>query len=106
MKKLIKDTANNKATKNDAINSIKEDSGYIEEVKNLKRKSIRPTIISTYTNFVKLVGPDYFHETDNKTDDEADNEEINTTNMPDLETEESAAQRKRQEAKRLKILIP
>ena len=46
MKKLIKDIANNKTTKNDAINILKEDSGYIEEIKNLKRKGNRSTVIS------------------------------------------------------------
>ena len=38
MKKLIKDIANNKTTKNDAINSIKEDTGYIEEIKKFEKK--------------------------------------------------------------------
>ena len=46
MKKLIKDIANSKTTKNDAINSLKEDSGYVEEIKNLKRTGKKPTIIS------------------------------------------------------------
>ena len=106
MKKLIKDIGNNKTTKNNAISSLKEDSVYIEEIKCLKRKGNRPTIISTYTDFVKLFGPDYFDETDNKTDDETDNEEIDATNMPDLETEEFSAQRRKQETKGLKILTP
>ena len=106
MKKLIKDIPNSKTTKNDVINSLKEYSGYIEGIKNLKRTGNRPTIISTYTDFVKLFGPDYFDETDNKTDGKADNEEIDTANMSDLKTKESAPQRKRQEAKGLKILTP
>ena len=43
-KKLIKDIANNKTTRHYAINSFKEDSGYIEEIKNLKKKDNRATI--------------------------------------------------------------
>ena len=70
MKKLIKYIFNNKTTKDDAINSLKEDSGYIEEIKHLKGKGNRSTIISTYTDFVKSFGPDYFNEADNKTDNE------------------------------------
>ena len=46
MKNLLKDIANNKTTKNDAINILKENSGYIEEIKNLKRKGNRSTVIS------------------------------------------------------------
>ena len=72
----------------------------------MKRKGNRSTIISTYTDFVKSFRPDYFDKIDNKTNDEADNEETDTTNMADLETEESAAQRRKQEAKGLKILPP
>ena len=95
MKKLIKDIANNKTTKDDAVNSLKEESGYIEEIKSLERKGNRPTIISTYTNFVKPFRPDYFDKTDNKIDDEADNEQLDTTDMPDLESEESASQNRK-----------
>ena len=47
-------------------------------------------------------------ETDNKTDDKdnENDEKIDTTDMPDLESEESAEQRRKQEAKGLKILTP
>ena len=47
-------------------------------------------------------------ETDNKTDDEGDEdgEETDTTDMPDLESKESAAQRREHEGKGLKILTP
>ena len=44
-------------------------------------------------------------ETDNKPDDE-DDEQPDTTDMPDLENEESAQQRRKQEPKGLKILTP
>ena len=90
MKRLIKDIANNTTTKDNAINSLKEDSDYIEEIKKLKRHGNRSTIISTYTDFVKLSVPDYFDKTDYKASNEAENEEIDATIMPDLETEESA----------------
>ena len=47
---------------------------------------------------------------DEDDEDEEDNEPANkqpdTTDMPDLETEESAAQRRKQEAQGLKILTP
>ena len=48
------------------------------------------------------------YETDNKTDDEdnEDGREIDTTDMFDLESEESAAQRREHEGKGLKILTP
>ena len=41
-----------------------------------------------------------------KLDDEANNEQSDTTNMPDLESEESAEQKRNQSAKGLKILTP
>ena len=46
------------------------------------------------TNYV----PNY-----DKSDDEANNEQSDTTNMPNLESEESAEQRRNQSAKGLKI---
>ena len=47
-------------------------------------------------------------ETDEETDEEStlENEEIDTTNMPDLESKKSAAQRRNQTEQRLKILTP
>ena len=47
-------------------------------------------------------------ETDNKTDDEdnENGEEIDTTDMPDLQNEESAAQKREHEGTGLKILTP
>ena len=44
-------------------------------------------------------------ETDEKTDEETD-EEMDTTIMPDLESEESAVERRNQEGKGIKILTP
>ena len=41
-----------------------------------------------------------------KPDGEANNEHSDTTNMPDLESEESAEQRRNQSTKGLKILTP
>ena len=69
MKKLIRGIAKNKTKKDDAINSLRKDSDFIEERKN----SNRSTIISTYTDFVKIFGPNYFDKTDNKIDDKANN---------------------------------
>ena len=51
-------------------------------------------------------------KTDEKTDEKLDykstleNEQIDTTNIPDLESEESAAQKRNQEPKGLKLLTP
>ena len=73
MKKLIRCIAKNKTKKDDAINSLRKDSDFIEERKNLKITSNRSTIISTYTDFVKIFGPNYFDKTDNKKDDKANN---------------------------------
>ena len=44
-------------------------------------------------------------KTDDKTDEEDNDEKLDTTNMPELESEESAAQRN-QTGQRLKILTP
>ena len=45
-------------------------------------------------------------ETDDKTDDETDDEQPDTTDMPALESEESAEQRRNQRGQGLKILTP
>ena len=47
-------------------------------------------------------------QVEKETDEEStlENEEIDTTNMPELESEESAAQRKNQQGQGLKILTP
>ena len=42
----------------------------------------------------------------NQMKNQLENEEIDTTGMPDLESEESAAERKNQEGQRLKVLTP
>ena len=44
-------------------------------------------------------------EIDNETDDETD-EQQDTTDMPEIESEKSAEQRRKHEGKRLKILTP
>ena len=49
------------------------------------RSDNRPIIISLYSDLVQLFGLDYFDEAD-------DNEQPNTTDMPDLESEKSAEQ--------------
>ena len=45
-------------------------------------------------------------ETDDKSDDEADDKQSDNTDMPDLESEESAEQRRNQWGQGLKILTP
>ena len=65
----------------------------------MKRSENRPTIINLYNDFIQLLGPDYFDEADNETND---NEQPNTTDMPDLESEKSA----KQIGQRLKMSTP
>ena len=47
-----------------------------------------------------------WNATDEKTDDQKDDEQPDTTDMLELESEESAAQRRNQQGKDLKILTP
>ena len=84
----------------------------------MKKNSNSSAIVNAYTDFVNFFGPDYvdktydktYDKTDDKTDDkpnnEANDEEIDTKDMPNLETEEYAEQRRKQEAKGLKISTP
>ena len=93
MKELIRDIANNKITKNYAINRVKEESALIDEVKELKRSDNRPTKINFNSDLIQLSGSDCF-----------DNEQPDTTDMPNLESTKYAEQ-ENQEGERLKILI-
>ena len=92
MKELIRDIANNKITKNYAINRVKEESALIDEVKELKRSDNRPTKINFNSDLIQLSGSDCF-----------DNEQPDTTDMPNLESTKYAEQ-ENQEGERLKIL--
>ena len=67
----------------------------MKEVNDQVKKINTPTVVDM----------DYAPTYD-KSDDEAGNEQPDTTNMSDLEGEESADERKKQEAKGLKILTP
>ena len=101
MKKLIKNIASNKTTKDDAFNSLKEDSDTMIEIRQLKRSGNRPTMINLYNDFMQIFGPDYTDKVDNKTND---NEQSDTTDMSDIESEESPEQRRNQKGQRLKLL--
>ena len=76
MKELIRDIAYNKNTKNDAINRVKKDSAYTDEIKGLKRTGNRSTIINFNSDLIRLFGSDYFYK--------ADNEQPDTKDMSDL----------------------
>ena len=73
--------------------------------------SIREEIINAFKKgiFPYIDGFQVEKETDEETDEERDedtDEEIDTTIMPELESEESAAERRNQQGKGLKILTP
>ena len=67
---------------------------------------MREEIISVFKKRIFLYIDGF--QVEKETDEEStlENEEKYTTNMPDLESEESAAQRKNQQGKGLKILTP
>ena len=90
MKELIKNITNNKITKNNTINRVKVESSYIDEIKILKGNANTTTIINFNRDLIQLFGPDYFDK------------QTETTDMPDLECEESSEQ----EGQGLKILTP
>ena len=59
MKQLIRNIANNKITKRDVINTVKENDVNILEIKKMKRSGNRSIIISLYNDFIPLFGSDY-----------------------------------------------
>ena len=85
MKELMKNIAKNKVTKNDAINRIKEESTYIDEIKSLRRNKNRTTIINFNRDLMQIFYQDYF--------DKADGEQPSHTDISSLESEESTKQR-------------
>ena len=63
----------------------------------MKGNKNRNSIINSNHDLIQLLGLDYLDKTDDKQPD--------TTDMPDLESEESAEQRRNQEGQGLKILV-
>ena len=81
--------------KDDTLKSAKKLFFIKEEIINAFKKGIFPYIDGFQVE----------KETDEDTDEDTD-EEIDTTIMPELESEESAAERRNQQGKGLKILTP
>ena len=63
----------------------------------MKGNKNRNSIINSNRDLIQLLGLDYLDKTDDKQPD--------TTDMLDLESEESAEQRRNQEGQGLKILV-
>ena len=84
---------------------IKEKDDTLKSAKKLL--IIRKKIINAFSEgiFPNIDGFQVEKETDEDTDEETD-EEMDTTIMPELESEESAAERRNQQGKGLKILTP
>ena len=84
---------------------IKEKDDTLKSTKRLI--VIREGVINTFKKgaFPYIDGFQVEKETDEDTDEDTD-EEIDTTIMPELESEESAAERRNQQGKGIKILTP
>ena len=108
--KLLEDVISGKINTKKANNiysSIVEDVNKLNKLKPTEsRKKMLPIFKQLEEIFIgSKADEEVDDEVDDKTDDEID-EQPDTTYMPDLESEESAEQRRKQEAKGLKILTP
>ena len=109
--KLLEGIISGKIDKKEArkrFNSIADDANKLNRLELAEpRKKMLPIFKQLQEIFMGTKADD---EVDNVTDDKIDDEdneygeEIDTTDMPDLESEESAAQRREHEGKGLKIL--
>ena len=68
----------------------------MNKIKSLRRNKNLNIIINLNHELRQFFGLPYMHKTDDEIDDEADDEQPDTTDMPDLESEESAEQRRNQ----------
>ena len=93
-------------TKSDAMNTLKENDANISEIKKMEKRSNRSTIINAYTDLVKCFGSYYFGKVHDEAEDKADNEKLDTTDLPDLESDKSAKQGRKQNGQGVKILTP
>ena len=59
IKKLVRDRGNNRITKSDAINTLRENDTNIFEIKKIGCHGNKSTIMNTSTDSVKRFGPDY-----------------------------------------------
>ena len=93
----------NKKKARDMYNDIAED---VNKLNRLKPTESRKKMLRIFKQLEEIcMGSKVDEEVDDETDDETD-EQQDTTEMPKLESEESAAQRREQEGKVLKILTP
>ena len=93
----------NKKKARDMYNDIAED---VNKLNKLKPTESRKKMLRIFKQLEEIcMGSKVDEEVDDETDDETD-EQQDTTDMPKLESEESAAQRREQEGKVLKILTP
>ena len=110
---MINDIASGSIDRSKVINMYKN----IVEEKELIRKSLfkkntekRRKMMSIFEQLRGIfIKPRTVDETDDETDDQTDDEtdeQPDTINIPDLESEKSAEQRKNQEGQELKILTP
>ena len=100
---------------NEMINSIRDNNRQTNEVKGLKTNKNRRSMINLNSKLLEFMASYLGDETDSgeadykaddKADNKADNEQPDTTDTPELESEESAEQRRKQKGHRLKILTP
>ena len=101
MKKLIKDINNNKSTKYDVINNVKKISVYANKVRSLRPNQSWNIIINLSHELRQFFDLSYRDKTHDETD-----KPPGTTDMPHLESEESAEQRRNKKGQGLKILTP
>ena len=119
VEKLLEGISSGKINKNKArnmYNNIVEDVNKLNKLKSTESRKKKLPIFKPpiYKQLEEIfMGPnaddEYDDEKDDEDDDETDNEddeEGDTKNMPELETKESAAQRREHEGKGLKILTP
>ena len=87
---------------------IKEKDDALKSTKNCFKRGKRLLVHLKKLFFRNIDGFQVEKETDEKADEKStlENEEINTTDMPELESEESAAERRNQQGKGFKILTP
>ena len=108
-KELVEGIINKKNDRQEAkkmYNNIVDDAN---ELGKLRLTNSRRKMLSVFLQLQEIFRGSKTEEDETKDEDDEDNEddeEIDTTAMPDLESEESAEQRRKQEAKGLKILTP
>ena len=95
-KKLLEDVINGKINKKKAENMYINIAEDVNKLNKLKSTVSRKNMLPIFKRLKKI---------DDEVDDETV-EEPDTTDMPELESEESAAQRREHEGKGLKILTP